>query len=902
MRKNLPTQKFLLTVMMLLLGLYSFAQSTIFISQVADPSDIYQGRYVQIYNSGTAAVDLGAAEYWLVRQANGSSVANMSLSGVIQPGGVYIVAYSDTQFETSFGFMPDAISGYVNGNGNDGYFLYSGGDYTNGTLVDSYGVLDQDGSGEPWEYTDGLAVRNTNVCAGNTTWTPSEWTITSPVNTTDMDPANHTCSSGSDVTAPAWDDGYPKTEKVEDTRGILVVKLSEACTAYYMVVPSGSTAPTSAEVKAGTDYGSVTVGPTGSINVTSPELSYRDTITGASASTSYDIYVAAEDGSSNLQSAPAKISITTTAARSLTMTSPLAGQTYSIAETIPVTWTSANIDSLYIYVYSYGAHQLFPVMEKPVAASTGSYDLKVPPDATLGQYDFYLMDAYDTSFYSKVGTLNLVDNRAIAISKPVANQNVYVGDTLTIRWTSTLVDSVLIGGYNETQGDHFMLTTSDMDHYDKAYWTPVVATQDTFSFYLDPTMIGGNQTVTLYVYDASDTSFKATVTPVNIIDTMPMEIRSTVPTFGMTDYPPMGGINCSFNTNVKAGTGSVHLKKDDGTTVEDVDVSALNFNGDGFYFMPNPALVPGQSYYIEIDQGLVVSQDDSKTFEGLSGKTWNFTVSSSELYFSEYDEGSSNNKALEVYNPTDHDISLDNYAIGSSYNGGGIQNDLYYFPTGSIIKSGEVFVLANSQANSDILAKANDTVAYNEGGYVTSFNGNDARALIRLVGSDKNWVMVDMIGDPNNDPGTGWDVAGVSEATLNHTLLRKISVMYGTMDWGTSSGSNADNSQWVVWAQDSITNLGFPSPTATGINNPEIADKISLYPNPNNGMFRINTNDIFMGSVRVRVMDVTGRLVYDKVFSNASNISVDIRNMSSSIYFLALNDEHHSVVKKFIKK
>ncbi|MBN2614229.1 MAG: lamin tail domain-containing protein [Bacteroidales bacterium] len=816
MKKNLLSQKIILTAMMMLIGLYSFAQSTIFISQVTDPGDTYQGRYVQLYNSGTAAVDLGAANYYLVKQANGGSYYSVQLTGTIQPGGVFVIA-GYTDFSTLYGFSPDMTSSQISGNGDDGYYLYIGGDNTSGTMVDAFGQPDvRPQSGDSWYYENSAAIRNSNICAGNTTWTASEWTIQS-ANIADLDPANHTCNAGSDVTAPAWDDGYPQVIKVEDTRGILAVNLDEASTAYYVVVASGSTAPTSAEVKAGADYGGVTVYVKGDVNVLTANTTYYDTITGASASTTYDIYVVAEDGSGNIQTAPAKVSVTTTAARSVTMTSPQTGQTYSIAETIPVTWTSANIDSLIVMVYSHAADELFSATEKPIAASLGTYDLKVPPDATLGDYDFYLMDAYDTSFYSKVGPLTLVDNRAISISKPVANQNVYVGDTITIEWTSTLVDSVLIGGHNETQGDYFMLTSSNMDHYDKSYWTPIASSLGTFSFYLDPKMIGGNQTISLYVYDASDTSFKETVTPVNIVDTMPMTISSSAPTFGMTDYPPMGGITCSFNTDIKAGDAgtALHLFKSDGTLVEDVAVGDLNIQGSSFWFTPNPALVPGQSYYITMDAGLVKTADDSKTFSGLTKEDgWSFTVSTSELYFSEYVEGSSNNKALEIYNPTNHDVNLDNYIIASAANGGGIVYDnVYNFPSGTVLKSGEVFVLANSGASSDVLSKANDTLAYNEGGYVAAFNGNDARALVRLVGDYQDWVMVDLIGVTDyTESVSSWDVAGVTGATVDHTLLRKRSVMYGSMNWGASAGTSATDSQWIVWSKDDFTNLGLPTP------------------------------------------------------------------------------------------
>ncbi|MBN2639899.1 MAG: lamin tail domain-containing protein [Bacteroidales bacterium] len=816
MKKNLLFKRIVTTALMMLIGLYTFAQSTVFISQVTDPVT-YQGRYVQLYNSGSSAVDLGAGNYYLVKQANGGSYYSVQLTGTIEPGGVFVIAgYSD--FSTLYGFAANITSSQVSGNGDDGYYLYIGGDQTSGTMIDAYGQPDvRPTSGESWYYENGKAVRNSNICAGNTTWTASEWTITIPSEYTDMDPANHSCSAGPDTQAPSWDSGYPKAEKVEDTRGILKVKLDEACTTYYIIVPAGSTAPTSAEVKAGVNYGSVTVGVAGNINVLTSTIAYPDTVTGATASTSYDIYFAAEDASSNLQASPAMITITTTAARSLSMTAPIAPQTYSIGEHVTFTWTSANIDSLYL-VASIGG-QMIPVTDnqKPIAASLNTYTLIVPADAVLGQYDFYLMDAYDTSFNAKEGPFTLQDNRQLTFTEPVADQIVYVGDTAVFRWNSQFIDSVLIGGQNLTQGDRFMLTAKDIDHPEYGY-KPVPADQDSFAFYLDPKMVSGNQTLKFYIYSASDITFKDSVSPVYIVDTFPMTIRSSVPTFGMTDFPPAANnISCSFGSDIKAGTGALHLFKSDGSLVEDVPVANLNIQGDMLSFIPNPSLVPGQSYYIQMDSAIVKTADDSKTFAGVKGTDWSFTVASSDLYFSEYIEGTSNNKALEIYNPTDHDISLDNYVIASAYDGGGFNyDDVYHFPSGYILKAGEVFVLANSSAGSEILSKANDAIAYNASNYVVGFNGNDARALIRLIGENQNQAWVDVIGDPNNNPGSaGWSVAGVDGATVNHTLLRKSSVMYGTINWGVSAGTNATDSEWIVWPQDDFDNLGSPTPAGS---------------------------------------------------------------------------------------
>ena len=80
-----------------------------------------------------------------------------------------------------------------------------------------------------------------------------------------------------------------------------------------------------------------------------------------------------------------------------------------------------------------------------------------------------------------------------------------------------------------------------------------------------------------------------------------------------------------------------------------------------------------------------------------------------ELFFSEYIEGTSNNKALEIYNGTGAAINL----TGGGYNiqmffNGSASAGLTINLTGTIA-NGDVYVLANSSANATILAQADQT-------------------------------------------------------------------------------------------------------------------------------------------------------------------------------------------------
>ena len=71
---------------------------------------------------------------------------------------------------------------------------------------------------------------------------------------------------------------------------------------------------------------------------------------------------------------------------------------------------------------------------------------------------------------------------------------------------------------------------------------------------------------------------------------------------------------------------------------------------------------------------------------------------------------------------------------------------------------------------------------------------------------------MDIIGTfDGGDPGEGWYVAGTEAATQNHTLIRKDYVEHGNNgDWNMSSGSDPDNSEWVVLNQDNWDYIGYP--------------------------------------------------------------------------------------------
>jgi len=217
----------------------------------------------------------------------------------------------------------------------------------------------------------------------------------------------------------------------------------------------------------------------------------------------------------------------------------------------------------------------------------------------------------------------------------------------------------------------------------------------------------------------------------------------------------------------------------------------------------------GYAYTITVNDvedlsGNVIAPNSTISFTGYEeGPT------EGQLIISEYIEGSSNNKALEVYNASSQTVYLNDYRIIGSYDGSGWNTTYYAFPDGATLGVGDVWVIANESASQTILSVADDILAYNAGGYVVSLNGNDARGIEMTTDGGATWTLIDVIGIPTEDPGTGWDVAGVPAATLNHTLVRKTAVENGNTNWASSAGTNDGDSEWIVYPIDTFEYLGF---------------------------------------------------------------------------------------------
>ena len=269
-----------------------------------------------------------------------------------------------------------------------------------------------------------------------------------------------------------------------------------------------------------------------------------------------------------------------------------------------------------------------------------------------------------------------------------------------------------------------------------------------------------------------------------------------------------------------------------------------------------------------------------------------FSQECSDLFISEYVEGSGNNKALELYNPTNEPIDMGDYQLVRYSNGGFVP---YSVTLGGTIQPKSTYVVVLDKRDPDgtgfdqpvdsALQMKADTFlcpVYEEN-RMMYFNGNDAVTLEKLTGT-----IVDIfgfIGPPMTGDDNGWGNLNDTTITYNsggnpteytiqnyivgplfwlswtedNTLIRKPSVSEGVK-------ANPDPyfvvyEQWDSIPENTFDSLGFHNCycNTLGIGENEYITNINIYPNPvNNGIFSIEAEEPIE---EVEIIDISGKLI-----------------------------------------
>lgn len=244
------------------------------------------------------------------------------------------------------------------------------------------------------------------------------------------------------------------------------------------------------------------------------------------------------------------------------------------------------------------------------------------------------------------------------------------------------------------------------------------------------------------------------------------------------------------------------------------------------------------------------------------------TSTVSDLYFSEYVEGSSNNKALEITNKTGASINLSAYTIKKQTNGSGSWSAGITL-SGALANNGK-FVIVNSSISSACYstATANLSTAAGE----MAYNGNDA------IGLFKNGTLIDVIGTFNG---------GTADFSIDETMRRKSTAIVPKATFNKST-------DWDIYGVDICSGLG--NRMANTKSNKASFD-VNIYPNPSNGNFELTFEDRSQ-IYTIEVYTTIGQKVLE--INNIQSGSIGINNLNSGVYLVKINHNDESLVKQVI--
>ncbi|MAC96302.1 MAG: hypothetical protein CMC96_12480 [Flavobacteriales bacterium] len=244
----------------------------------------------------------------------------------------------------------------------------------------------------------------------------------------------------------------------------------------------------------------------------------------------------------------------------------------------------------------------------------------------------------------------------------------------------------------------------------------------------------------------------------------------------------------------------------------------------------------------------------------------------SDLFISEYIEGSSFNKAIEIYNPTSNSISFSNYELHLFSNGSSSSSQV--FISSNSIPAYSTYTIIHNSAD-PVFQTLADTISSS----LANFNGDDAIALINTVTGDT----LDIFGVIGVDPGSGWSITGTNSTngtTANRTLVRDPSVQEGNKDWSVSSAS-----EWMVFAQDMADSLG-----AHNANCPASAPVLSTSITVDSTVSCNGGSD-----AGATVFASGGTFPYTYLWSTSSTDS-SITALSAAVYYVTVTDASSATV------
>ena len=175
------------------------------------------------------------------------------------------------------------------------------------------------------------------------------------------------------------------------------------------------------------------------------------------------------------------------------------------------------------------------------------------------------------------------------------------------------------------------------------------------------------------------------------------------------------------------------------------------------------------------------------------------------------------------------------------------------------------------------------------------------------------------VNSPEWMPSHAWNFGDGTTATQTHIHFKKEYASAGTytvtLTSTSANGCTGTTSMLVTVSPTPCAGLSkntdpgyyggddnvreMPSST-TGIGSNEAASEINLYPNPNNGTFKLSLGNITSKNAQITIVDMLGREVYSdsKTISNQSEITIQDLNLAAGKYNLIFLGSDQQIIHK----
>ncbi|WP_370390602.1 lamin tail domain-containing protein [uncultured Winogradskyella sp.] len=181
-------KKLYFTILSIVSMAISFGQDMVITGAFDGPLTGGTPKAVEIYVINDIP-DLTLHGFGSANNGGGTDGVELTFAGSANAGDFIYITDSAADFNTYFGFAADYESAAASVNGDDALELFF-----DGNVIDTFGDINTDGTGEPWDYLDGWAYRNNSTGPDGTNFNLSNWFF-SGTDATDGCTTNNTCAS-----------------------------------------------------------------------------------------------------------------------------------------------------------------------------------------------------------------------------------------------------------------------------------------------------------------------------------------------------------------------------------------------------------------------------------------------------------------------------------------------------------------------------------------------------------------------------------------------------------------------------------------------------------------------------------------------------------------------------------